>query len=303
MPKPKTVVLLCLLFTFFFFSFKFYSSWQNRLWISGSRISIIVAGQNPTIYSYNPTNDSITEIVIPKNTQLVASGNWGTWLAGSLWDLGVQEKKGGLLLARSVQKSLGVPIDGWTSPGGEELFADHVLGLPQALFQVIKTRNIKTNLGFFDRVNLILASGRVGKLSRTVIDLAEKRTVLKKTTLPDGVLGFVPIAANSSEMGVLRDDTIFASTKTLSISNGSEKGGLAKEVSRVASVLGLRVISVDTADKKTLGICTLRATKDNLSSLAARRLVQLYGCKSEVGEPSRPSNIEIILGRAFAGEF
>lgn len=297
------VLLLGLLFGLLAFIFKSYQAWKHRLWINGARITVVVASSDPTIYSYNPENATIASVVIPKNTQVSASGNYGTWLAGSLWGLGVQEKKGGQLLSRSVQKTLGVPVDAWTGPGGEALFADHKLGVLAAVFQVIQMQGVETNLTFFDKVNIILASGTVGRLSRTKIDL-EKKDVIVKTNLSDGVQGYVVIPESTNlALDPLRDDKVFAQAKTLKIINSSQTSGLATQVARVSNILGLRVLSTDTTDKKVLGACVVRGKQSDLATIAAKRLIQTYNCDSEVGEPSGLANFEMILGKKFALEF
>src|SRR3989344_2120333 len=71
--------------------FSLYDAWQNRVW-RGARVTVVVASESPRVYSYNPENQSLTTFEVPKNTQVEASGGYGTWLVGNLWDLGKQEK-------------------------------------------------------------------------------------------------------------------------------------------------------------------------------------------------------------------
>lgn len=299
---PARIAKLLLLLFLGFSVFKLFGAWHNRLWLGETRITIIVASENPTLYSYNPENATIAEIKIPQNTEVESVSGYGNWLVGSLWNLGKQEKKSGFLLSRSVQKSLGVPVDAWIGPGGEVLFTDHKLGFLAAVFQVARARSIESNLTFFDRVNIILAASRVGRLSRISTDLV-KRGVISKTVLPDGMSGYVITPEKTTSGLDLRDDKVFMEAKTLKVTNSTKTSGLAAQVSRVASVLGLRVISTDTTTQKVLGVCVVAGKESDLKSVAAQRLVQIYGCSQEVGNPSGPTNLEIIIGAKFANEY
>ncbi|MBI2590581.1 MAG: hypothetical protein HYW33_01730 [Candidatus Blackburnbacteria bacterium] len=294
-PVAKYLVLIAILAILGLVLWRLVDAWANRLWKDGSRITVVVADQPPVVFSYNPENASITQFVVPANTQLDTSGGYGSWLAGSLWDLGVQEKVGGQILSRSVQRSFGIPVNGWTGKGGNILFSGSKLGL----FSLI---NIQSNLTFFDKVNLLFASSRVRKLSRTTIDL-ERQGIVKTKTLADGTAGFVIIDKSVSRLDTLKDDKVLSEEKTLKITNSSSVSGLALQVSRVSSTLGLRVISTDTIKDKVLGICTVRGKDSELKSFAAQRLLDTFGCGSEVGDPSGPTNLEMILGAKFPKEF
>lgn len=302
-PVAKYLFLIALLAILGLVLWRIGEAWANRLWRDGSRITVVIANQPPIVFSYNPENVSIAQFVVPANTQLDVSGGYGSWLAGSLWDLGFQEKVGGQILARSLQKSFGVPINGWVGKGGDALFAERKLGLISAVSAVFRARGIRSNLTFFDKVNLLIASSRVSKLSRTTIDL-EKQGVIKTKTLADGTTGFVIISDKSvSKLDTLKDDKVLGEKKTLKITNSSSVSGLAWEVSRVSSILGLRVISTDTIKDKVLGVCTVRGKESELKSFAAQRLLDTFGCGSEVGNPSGPVNLELILGTKFSKEF
>ncbi|MBI4029195.1 MAG: hypothetical protein HY376_02420 [Candidatus Blackburnbacteria bacterium] len=299
----KYLILIAFLAILGFVLWKMGEAWTKRLWKDGSRITIVVANPSPGVFSYNPENASITHFVVPASAQLDASGGYGSWSAGSLWDLGVQEKAGGQILARSMQRSFGIPVNGWTGKSGNVLFAEGKLGLFSAVLKVFRAGNVQSNLTFFDKVNLLLAASRVGRLSRTTIDL-EKRGVIKPNFLADGTKGFVINPNKSvSELDTLRDDKVFVEEKTLKITNAASVSGLAAQVSRVSSILGLRVISIDSTKDKVLGVCTVRGKDSELKSFAARRLVDTYGCFKEVGDPSGPTNLEIILGTEFAKEY
>lgn len=294
---------LAVIFFIGFLAFKLYSAWQNRVWM-GARITIIVAAREaPRVYSYNPENQSLTTFEIPKNTQLDASGGYGTWLVGSLWDLGSQEKVGGEILKNSVQKSLGIPVDGWMDSRGGILFDSGKFGFLGALGQVFQMRGIKTNLTIFDKFNLLLSVGRVGRFSRTDISLL-KKNVIERRKLSDGVEGYLVIPERTTTaLDVLRDDRIFSEMKTIKISNATQKSGLGGEVSRVVSVMGLRVIDTGSIGEEHDGTCILIGEEEDMKSLAAQRVAQIYGCQKVFRKPAGAADLEFVIGEGFLTEF
>src|SRR3990167_6129084 len=124
-----------------------------------AKLIFVVASDNPKVYSYNPQAEKLVVFEIPANTQIETSRGYGQWFAGSLWKLGEQEKLRGELLRESVQKSLGLPVDGWIEERGEALFAPRKLGVMSALFEALTTTRIKSNLTFFDRLHLLMKVG------------------------------------------------------------------------------------------------------------------------------------------------
>lgn len=297
------VFYIVLTFFLLLFAYKALASWNLRIWRSGARITVVTAGENPTLYSYNPQSQSVYKIVVSKNTQVVASGGYGEWLVGSLWDLGEQEDVGGKILKNSLQGSFGVPVDAWTDFRGEVLFEGGKFGLWGAIGQVFKTRNMRTDLTFFDKVNLLISLGQVGRFSRSEIDL-EKRGVTEKIKLSDGLDGYMVVTERTiTGLDSLRDDKVFGEMKTLKVTNASLKSGLAGEVSRVASVLGVRVLGVGSTDEKYRGTCLVSGEEEDLKSLTAQRIVRIYGCERSIKKLNSATDLEFVIGDRFAKEF
>lgn len=257
----------------------------------GSRFTIVVGTADPIVYSYNPQENQIVSFKIPRDTQVETAGGYGAWSAGSLWQLGIQEGKGGRILANSIQKTLGVPIDGYISGRGQTL-------LEGSMFPFLFD-GFLTNLTFFDRLNLIVAIGKVGRFSRTELDLVDVG-VLKKTILPDGKEGFIAISEKAPMVfDILHDESIFAEGKTLRIVNAAGVSGVGTQASRTATILGLRVIGVDTGSQEVDGVCQARVGGRDRGTLSFRRVIQVFGCQEVDQAPSGPASIEIILGKEF----
>lgn len=286
--KFLTVVLLIILVGI---SFKTYLAWQNRLWTEGTRFTVIVGTNDPTLYSMNRETGKILLARFPEKVQVEASHDYGSWFMGSLWQLGEQEGLGGEILANSVKKAFGIPVDAWMDKRGEALFKE-------ALF----LSRMSTNLTFFDRLSVLLAVSKAGLADRQEVDLVSLR-VLSKQRFADGVEGYIVVPEQAKVIfeKSLRDDAVFKEGKTVSIVNTTTKSGLAREVARLAGILGLRIIN---AESKMEGVkdCLIIGGKSELSSLSAKRLAGLLGCSLKEGETST-SQLQIFLGEGFAQRF
>ncbi|KKR10663.1 MAG: hypothetical protein A3D24_01045 [Candidatus Blackburnbacteria bacterium RIFCSPHIGHO2_02_FULL_39_13] len=283
-------------------SWELYRSWKERIWTLDTRFTVVAATADPTIYSYSPKSGKIIVIKISEKTQVDVAGEYGKWLAGSLWELGWQEGKKGELLRYSLQNSLGLPIDGWIDKDGVSLFEGRGLGFVSAFSKAITSRGIKTNLDFFDRLNVLIATSKVGIGDRRRIDL-ETQGVLKRITLADGEEGLeiVPDQARVA-FEPLRDDTVFAESKRVVVINSSDKSGLASEVGRILSTLGTRVVGTQT-NKDVVENCVLRGLKSDLETVTAKKVAEVFGCDLEEKEPLSPTDFEIILGENFAKNY
>lgn len=297
----KLIIVLCSVF-FVLAVWRLFNSWRNSQWITGTRLTVVVASDNPKVYSYNPQAEKLIVFAIPANTQIETSRGYGQWFVGSLWKLGEQKEVRGELLSESVQKSLGLPVDGWVEERGEALFAPRKLGVMSALFEALTTTNIKSNLTFFDRLHLLMKVGIVGISARREMDLVATG-VLKKETLGDGAVGF-SVVPDKAKLAFedLRDDLVFSEEMKVVIVNASKRSGLANDVGQIATVLGVRIIGAQTSPEK-INKCEVRGGKSELKSLSARRLIRIFDCTEMNIKATSPQDLELWLGESFAKRF
>lgn len=294
-----TIALLALALGGFY---KLFSSWQTRLWIPNTRFTVVVARDNPTIYSYNPKNGELLVIPIPKNTEVEASGGYGNFLVGSLWELGVREGTGEETLSVSLTKALGLPIDAWIGPEGEGLFQGQPLAWPVLALKALVSGQLKTNLTFFDRFQILLAAGGTSQVNRRIIDL-EGTSIIKRTFLADGVEGFTVLPERAKVVfEAFRDEVVLGEGHTLIVVNTTEKRGLAADVVRVAITLGVRVVGTSQREEKVAG-CVVKRRPNIKGSVSARKLAGIFGCRHEVGDFLGASDMELVLGEEFAKRF
>lgn len=301
--RSKTVNLLFLFFAFcllfsIFFGRKLYLAWKNSIWTGISRLTIVVATADPKIYSFDPSSGRSTMMTIPRNTQVEAAWSYGNWPAGSLWELGMHEGKGGDLLRQSLQKNLGIPVDAWIGEAGEKLFASQPLGFLSSLAQAVSSGRAKTNLTFFDRLRLV-SSGLSGAKQKE-IDLPSAG-VLKKVSLSDGTEGFVVVREKAKVVLDLSDAEIFKEGRKVVIVNSSDKSGLALQVAQIVGGLGLRVIGTQTGEGSV--DCEVKGEHEQLKSLSARRLVQVFSCNLQEEKLDGPEDLRLMLGEDFARRF
>lgn len=303
----KRLRLALVLILFFVLCSLFYvlaASWRARLWVSGTRITVVVAGQDPKVYSYDPQTGKVAYFVIPGAVQLKTAGEYGSWPAQSLWDLGHQEKMEGNLLRLSVQKSLGIPVDAWISSKGETMFDSHPLGWLSAFWKALFVKDVKTNLTYFDRANLLAKISGVGTADRQKIDLVSMG-VLSKTRFADGAEGYIVIPEQARvSLTFLRDDLVAGEAKRVEVVNASVKSGLAGEVASVVSTLGVRVVGTRT-ENSARGGCEVKGSKKELESLSARRIAKILDCETRETDSLGKSfaDLEIVLGEDFARRF
>lgn len=302
--KPSNLLRRFLLLVIFLLAlgsaFKIFPSWQNRLWKEEGRFTVVVATEDPRIFSFNPQSGRLTIITIPARTELEASHGYGSFFAGSLWELGQQEGLGGEILANSIKKNFGIPVDAWTSGAGEVFFTPRVLALPVALKEGMVSAGLETNLTFFDRVALLMRAAATSTFARQEIDLKSSR-VIQKITLPDGAQAYkvIPEQAKVAFEKAFRDERVFQEAKTVSIVNTSGKTGLGADVARLLAVLGTRVISVRDGEREVSG-CLVSAGREALGTSSVKRISQLLGCSVSEGDGEV---IEVFLGEGFAKKF
>ena len=279
-----------------FLSWKLYLAWKNRIWDGSSQITIVEAGPNPKIYSFDPTSQELAILELPYSLEIEASYNLGSWFVGSLYELGLQKRMKGELLRSSLQKSLSIPIDAWVaSKSGDVFFQDKG-------YAKIIPLDMATNLNFIDRLNLLI-KGSGPRITRKEINLITLGAVRKKDDSSQEeayVLTSKRLEATLTRN--FRDELVFSESKTISIINTTSRTGLAQEVSQVVGNLGVKVIETKQ-NSQPVEYCILKGSPKELASNSASRLERLFKCKKEASPLEGPANLELTLGEAFAQEF
>ncbi|KKU25212.1 MAG: hypothetical protein UX88_C0005G0005 [Candidatus Woesebacteria bacterium GW2011_GWC2_47_16] len=243
---------------------------------------------------FDPLGESITNIVVPGATQLKVSRQLGIFRAKSIWQLGENEGHGGKLLAETIVKNFNFPVNAW----GEENLRGLANGQFPGILKSVLTPG-KTNLKVGDRIKMAIFSLSVKSPKRVNIDLKEGN-YLRKTRLVDGDEGYVILEAGIkrllpffSENGISQKNLRAA---ILDATGGA--GGIVNEVGTTLEVMGLKVAAVSRKAASDTD-CTFRTKDEDL----AKKVLFVFSCSREKGEPEGNFDLEIMLGTSFAERY
>lgn len=286
----KSLVLILL-----FFALLFFLTLKTSFWDSDSKLTLVVNKKDGDVLIavFNPVIDEVTNITIPKNTQLKVARQLGTWKAGSVWQLGENEGLEGRLLQETITYHLKLPVVAWADSPAEGFASGELLALIKAV-----SLPYKTNLKMGDRIKLALFSFGVKNFKREEINLAETK-LLKKTRLIDGEEGFILISGLPANILALFSD-IGISQKDVSvlIRDATNKKGVPEQVGEIIEVLGAKVAAIKKEEGEKFDCLVLG--KDQK---AVEKLTQVFSCEKGKGFPSGSLDLEIKIGEEFAKRF
>jgi len=266
----------------------------SKYYSSKEKLSMVIASPDGSVVVsvLDPKNDEITNIAIPKNTQVEAARQLGTWKIKSIWELGRNEKLGGVLLKDTIIKNFKFPVSVWVDEGGYGFASGDSLGIIKAMFFPYDT-----NLGMGDRLRIGVFSLSLTNLKRTEIDLT-KTAYLKKVKLTDGEEGYVLSGKLPRDLLVVfSDPEISRLGLKVNIKDASGKLGVAQEVAEVIEVMGAKVAAV-TKEPKKQSDCRIWG-----SGFFAKDISRLLSCKLEKEPPRGSFDLEIEIGEGFSGRF
>lgn len=223
-------------------------SQRTYTWNGQFNINLLFRSKGVALVSYNPTDQKIVVVDIPDQTYLEASGGFGKWQLGSLFDLG-----GDRLLRESLSDFLAQPIDGILDFSGpyKSKSAKDIVDLAKANPGPINIlSNLKTDLTLMELVRLKLGLGAVRFDKLTQIDL-ENTNVLTKDHLLDGteILVADPNILDTS-LAILSDPKIKNEHKNIALFNATDKPLFAQKWARLITNIGGDVIITSNAKKK-----------------------------------------------------
>lgn len=263
-----------------------YLKLSTRYWNGRDKFAFVypMSGGDVGVTVLDPALNEEATLVIPADTQINVARNYGTFRIGSVWQLGMNEKLGGSLLASTVTDSLLFPTNLWSSQD-----------LSNVWKFIFSPKD--TNISFGDRLAAGIFEMRLGSIDKTEIDLA-KSQFLKKQTLLDGTPGYVLNGPVSSRLTVYFADNSFAN-EDLKFSLTDETGsyGVADGVGQVLEVLGGKVVAVDKEPQNPSLDCQVKGR--NLD--AVNKIALLFSCKKVSGQSN--FDLEMIMGGMFAKRF
>ena len=244
----------------------------------------------------DPKLGEVTTLVIPGDTQVDVARNYGELRIKNVWQLGVNEKLGGKLLAETITQNFLFPVFLWSDSDAKTLSDPSLGGILHFIFFPKST-----NTSFGDRLSAGVFAIRTGNSGRNLIDLG-KNQFLDKQTLNDGLPGYVISGEISPRLSAYFSDngitTITNSGKNLrvAIKDATSTPGVADKVGQIVEVLGGKIVSVDKE-----GSINADCTVFGLDNKIVKKIAEIFSCKT--GGSRGELDIEIDLGTAFAKRF
>ncbi|MBI5619338.1 hypothetical protein HY950_00050 [Candidatus Gottesmanbacteria bacterium] len=270
------------------------------------RLTVVAVGDPVVVWSWDRSTNRAVRIAIPAATVIDAVGGYGKYSLEALWRLGGIEKRGGTILAQSLQEALGLPIDGYISPNRPEtsVAADtslvpkplQISGLPFVMF------DYRTNISFVTLIRLSLAANRLRPDSVTSINMT-KDNALVEEQLPDGTVAQTPDAGRLDMLlGTMFEDArVRGEGLSVSVYNTTEMVSLGSRVGKLLGRIGVFVVRVGN-DTSTVDQCSLRGGKKALASATAAVITGILGCGQEEGTPE-VADLEVRVGTAYQARF
>lgn len=267
------------------FSF-LYIKFTTKYWDARNKVSFVFqrASGDVAVIVLDPELSEETTLVIPGDTEVDVAHNYGTFRVKNVWQLGVNEKLRGSLLAQTVTNNFLFPTFLWA---GKDMSNPW-----QFIF-----RPGLTNIPFGDRINMAIFSMRVKSIDATIIDLG-KNQFLRKQTLTDGASGYVMNGPVSGRLSVYFSDNNF-SDKNLKFGLIDVTGtyGVANSVGSILEVLGGKVVSIDRKPEQQDIDCKVYGKNPD----AVRVTSVLFNCARTEGKSGFDLMME--MGGKFAKRF
>lgn len=288
-----------LLFKLVYFLIAFAAVWiflalNTKYWNGEDKVGYVYRNDNGdvNIRVLDPKLSESVTLIIPGDTQVTVARNLGTMRIKNVWQLGINEKLNGNLLAETVTKNFLSPVILWSDGDIGALETVSISGILK--FIITPT---KTNIQVGDRISLALFSLRVKNINSTVIDLG-KSQFLKKTKLNDGEVGYIVNGPVSGRLTVNFSDSDFSEGNVrVDIQDATGVSGTANIVGQIVEVMGGKVVSINrVAEESNLDCVVL-----GVNPVVVKKTATLFGCK--ISKDKSVFDLEIRLGALFAKRY
>lgn len=243
---------------------------RTKYWNSEGKFAVVNKdyGGITVISLFDSKTDVQTDIVIPGNTQVLASYGLGTWKLQSLWELGINEKMGGSLITRTISKNFGFPIFIWWD---------------------------KLSLGDKLRIRLFTLLNR----ERKEIIMLKETGFLKKTVFVDGESGYL-VSNNVPEevSSLFSDQQEFGNLLKAKILDSTGSYGISDKVGRIIETMGIKVASI-SKNSGMDGDCVISGKNKKL----IKKIALILGCGESEVKDLNAFDLEINLGKKFTQRF
>lgn len=246
------------------------SQWKGQSWFG-----IVEQEQSFEVKLVSLEQKKLVRLIIPLETMVRVGFGFGEYRLGKVAQLGELEKKPGLILTKTVQDLLGLPITGWKI-------------------------NKKSNLTWWDRVRLAWFEKFIAE-EKEVIDLGDS------LAWQEGFLGDQTkiFRVNTSFLDQVLHEQVFNQKLaeeglSVAILNASGIDGVANNVSRLVSNLGVEVRLVSNAPQQEFSIIKVSESKLK-PSMTVKNISQFLGINSieVIDILEYRSDVVIVIGQDY----
>jgi len=285
-----SILLLLGLFLLGFYIFS-KSTFKNKY----ARISVAFykEDKNILISTFDSTNDSITNVIIPGNTEVEVARQLGKMKLMNVRQLGINEGCGGLLLTETISKFFKFPVYLWAEDTGGGLSTSNLPALINSVFVPYKT-----NLSLGDKIKLAIFSIQVSNSKRSDLSLTDT-DYLKKQRLIGGEEGYVLTGRYPTEYIAIYSDPFMSNENTkVIIKDATGNTNVAEELGEIIEIIGAKVVSIDNIDEEIYD-CGVQGKSQIITS----RIAQQFSCKILTKHLEGNIDLEIRIGKQFADRF
>lgn len=266
---------------------------SSNVWNGVDKASIVYREENGdiSVVVLDPKLSDITTLTIPKDTQVDVAQNYGTFILGNVWQLGINEKLGGVLLAETVTENFLFPTTLWAG-GSTGLETGKLSEMICFIFAPGKT-----NIRFGDRVKMVMFSAKIQDIGRTNINLGSSKFLSKKI-LEDGHPGYVLEGPMSQRLTIyFADNQIEADNIKINITDATGTPGVADKLGQILEVLGGKIVSIDKKTTAEDSDCIISGKNE----AAVGKISKLFSCKEGTGDSS--FDLDMKIGKTFSERF
>jgi hypothetical protein len=286
LPYFILIAILSLVFIIFFKS--------SLFWDGKSKLSMVVKRDDGFVQvtTFDPETSEIFNIMIPGDTEVELARKLGKTRIKNAWQIGINAKHEGLVLAETVTRNFRFPVYIWADKEGVGFSDTNLTSILSATF-----KPYKTNLKIGDRLRLALFAISVKNVERENIDLTDT-AYLKETTLIDGGVGYKITGNFPQNLLVVFVDSNLTKDSTAVIMDESGDSQIASFVTEVLEVEGAKVVQILKYDVRDYD-CEV----GGLNKKLIEKVAKVFSCKKNYDNIDGNSDLYLKLGKGFADRF
>lgn len=291
------ILIKILIPLFIALAFFLYLKFTTKYWDSHNKVSFVFqkSSGDVAVTVLDPMLGEQTTLIVPGDTEINVAHNYGVFRIKNVWQLGLNEKFGGGLLAQTVTNNFLFPTFLWTS---EDIASP---------WQFIFTPKL-TNISFGDRLSMVMFAFKVKNIDKTEIDLG-KNQFLKRQILTDGLPGFVMNGPVSGRLTVYFSDNNFSINAVtgqnikFGLIDETMSPGVSNNVGSILEVLGGKVVSIEkrTSDDKKAEQNNLDCQVYGKNIDAVKKVATLFNCQKTLDKTDL--DMVMLMGIKFGKRF